>query len=272
MADELRQLQQMILNLQGRLEAAEARARPVPKITDTFSGNVNKAREWLSVMNRQWNLHGITDDASRIRIATSCLRGTALQWYNHKETQPNAPQTWEEFRLALVDRFCPLDETRTARDKLANLKQTGSVRAYAQLFSDITTSLPNLSADELLDRYVRGLRPLIRQQVELQNPTDVGSAITQSLIADGIMHDRPFARPLGPGPRAQSAPPSDPMVLGAAQTRSRLTPREREYLRANEGCFYCREINVPDHYPNCPKANSRRPMASGNEEGRPQAN
>ncbi|CEG84444.1 hypothetical protein RMATCC62417_18246 [Rhizopus microsporus] len=57
-----------------------------------------------------------------------------------------------------------------ARDKLANARQISSVTDYVDHFQDILLDLPKVSDDEILDRFVRGLKDNVRIHVLTKEP------------------------------------------------------------------------------------------------------
>ena len=66
---------------------------------------------------------------------------------------------------------------KAARDKLASLKQTGSVKAYNDLFLGTILEIPTISEEEQLDRYIRGLKEKVYIEVELREPSNLKEAM-----------------------------------------------------------------------------------------------
>ena len=82
--------------------------------------------------------------------------------------------------------FKPVDAAQRARDQLANCKQTGNVNAYTNAFNRIVLQCVGVSAEEKLDRYVRGLKKDIQKQVRIANPSDFeDAALTANHVKAG---------------------------------------------------------------------------------------
>ena len=69
-------------------------------------------------------------------------------------TPPTELPTWPEFQKQITAQFKPVNYEKATRDKLAKLRQTGSVKAYTALFTSIVLEIGQISEDEKFDRYV----------------------------------------------------------------------------------------------------------------------
>ena len=183
------------------------------------------------------------------------LRGAAKTWYHSVRSdtlsEPERLTTWESFKAALVEQFSPVDPIKVARDQLADLQQETSVREYTSRFRHLCTIITNISEAEKLDRYVRGLKPRTRREVELREPP-VRTFAAASKIAERV--DSNLGR-IFPGTQQSIVPANGPvpMELGmmarhtsddddySSQTEphGRLTTEEREHRKAHGLCFYC---------------------------------
>ena len=85
--------------------------------------------------------------------------------------------TWDKFEDLLVEKFKPVNAIKVARDKLISLKQTGSVKAYNDLFLGTILKILTISKEEQLDQYIRGLKEKIHVKVELHEPSTLKEAI-----------------------------------------------------------------------------------------------
>ena len=74
-------------------------------------------------------------------------------------------QTWAELKAKLLERFQPINKVKIARDKLAVWKQLKSVALYKESFMKIIIDIPKISTDEVIDRYMRGLKPYISKEL-----------------------------------------------------------------------------------------------------------
>ena len=66
--------------------------------------------------------------------------------------------TWRQFATTLRRQFKPLDAILATRDKLLQLKQTGSVRQYTEQFTTTILNLPDPQEDDLVHHYITGLK------------------------------------------------------------------------------------------------------------------
>ena len=81
-------------------------------------------------------------------------------------TKKNATQhNWSWFSKELKSRFEIVNSEELARDRLAELKQNTSVQVYVNEFLTITNMISDISEAEKKDRFERGLKPKIRQQL-----------------------------------------------------------------------------------------------------------
>jgi len=260
---------------------------------------------WLFSVEQYFDLTGLPDGLRRVQYAGSLLRGPALVWFRTMcSTQGHLAfiSTWVLFCRELRANFCPTNLTKLARDRLAYLRQTGSsVRDYVRDFRAVCLEIPLLSADERLDRFTRGLKPHIRREVELREPTTFEEAVRLAEKFDSAQRSvfpssnsssssSSGGRALGPRRYEQSYNGPAPMDLNAIQRSPRhqqgglrsapgrspspsrprlgrggLTPEEKAKLTAEGRCFYCKETG--HMLDSCPKrlsqGNGRRPPTPG---------
>lgn len=118
-------------------------------------------------------------------IAASYLRDNAKIWWNSQRAQIH---DWPTFTQQIRQQFEPVNKVQLYRDKLAQVSQTGSVTAYNSLFRDLSIKIGynNISQSELLDRYIRGLKPFIKLQVLIRQPGDLSTAMQVAQQCDAI--------------------------------------------------------------------------------------
>ena len=104
-----------------------------PVRPDTFRRCQDKTlvEAWLFQLHQYFEICSVSE-RSQVPFAASLLRDNAALWWryhveqadnNHEELITN----WRDFKKALIDQFKPVNAVKTARDKLANLKQVKSV-------------------------------------------------------------------------------------------------------------------------------------------------
>jgi hypothetical protein len=238
-----------------------------PEFAGTLPGLSPTA--WLFKVSSYFNATGVTDDATRIAVASYRLTGPALSWWRTIEPLPDTasskPKTWGEFCTALTGTFSDAIPVEHARDRLAALQQRTSVRQYAYIFRNTAIEIPNIANEELKDRFIRGLKPAVRQEVRMRNPSTFEDAVQMAERYDSLRYGASYSTsyPKQPshffGNKGHEGPA--PMDLGAmtdARQRwngkasgnqpsgnnglnGKLTPELKQKLIKEGRCFYCRE-------------------------------
>jgi hypothetical protein len=146
---------------------------------------------WLFQFEQYADLVGLTD-TDRVRLAATFLEGPAAVWWRSKALELQAQQpphnvlAWNAFKQQLVQQFKPVGSAKVARDRLAELKQVGSVSKYNTDFNRLVLEAGNVGAIEALDRFIRGLKPEIRMEVELANVGNIPQAQAKAQRVDSI--------------------------------------------------------------------------------------
>jgi hypothetical protein len=153
------------------------------------------------------------------------------------------------------------------RDQLADLRQTRSVQDYVFTFAQLTNKL-RLTGEETVDRFYRGLKTGPKQEFLRIGPTPTSPAACyeRALHVERLLTQMGANRntnpPVTPPPTPRWSPRtknSDAMEVDQVQLR-KLSPKERQYLMDNQGCFRCRAVGVDhDHLKNCPRFNNQQP-------------
>jgi len=293
MKAQLRELSQNTRGTSASEASLSLRNFKTPSL-DNFYGKRNEdLPAWIFQAEEQLAMLNVTEDDLKIRIAGCALREAAKTWYYsvRSETLPETERitTWDSFKTAMREQFSPINPIKIARDQLAELRQTGGVREYTSKFRQLCTIIsPEISEWEKFDRYVRGLKPRVRREVELRDISTFVEAVKLAEKVDNNL-DRVFNQSKSTSspsvrqttfsaPSTRSGPV--PMELGAMQklnnkSRAGMEPRrhlreeERQFRRDNNLCPYC---GAKDHsLETCPVL--RRPFQPkpGNGVGRPQS-
>lgn len=281
--------QQHIANLDNQLQAAQqvaqqpgVAAAPVqhgfrikPPKPPVFSGRNREpsAVNWAHQMeNYLQSCDVVLETPAAVRYAAGYLADSALTWYRMHLTDVargiiQGYAGWTAFKNALVQRFTPISPERTARQRLATLKQTSSVRGYAQEYNLCMIELPEMNDKDRLHRFMFGLKPEIRLHVELKQPASLADAIELAIQVDSLLWQ------VRKGPRlvgrdsylhthaASPAGGPSPMEIGALENRKPMLPKyssgaaprvlNKEHIR----CFFCKQMG---HFKrDCPKRKKR---------------
>ena len=107
------------------------------------------------------------------------MEGSAHEWWIvFRETeQGKTIQTWSQLQPALIKRFDTLNKVKIARDKLAKWKQIKDVPSFNDDFQRIVLDIPNISVEEQIDRYTRGLKPYIWKELCTREYTSLNDAM-----------------------------------------------------------------------------------------------
>jgi hypothetical protein len=163
-------------NANGALNIAKPGTYEGERQTATIDG-------WIRSLERYFECNR-ADDTKKILFASSLLRGPADIWWRSMEKLEDDKKitTWATFKSKLEERFKHKNAHREARNRLANLKQTTTVQTYIDQFHMIHLELPDITEDELLDRFIRGLKPAVQTHVLGQDPLWLSQAEHQALV------------------------------------------------------------------------------------------
>ncbi len=254
-------LQQQVAQLQAQLHHQQPAAQATVKLAkpDTFNAERSgvDVETWLFQLQNYLQATATTEE-TKVSYAAALLRGVAATWYRYTVQSGTTFATFAAFSSAIREQFKPVNATKVARDKLANLRQTRSVQEYASAFRMIALEIPSLTEDEKLDRFVRGLKLNAQRELVLHPVGTLNEAVRIAERVDTIdFRVSRLARRLPEAHHVTRAIEAVPMELGAILQRKKLTAQERARLRQEGKCFYCRE---PGHLAlQCPK----RPQGNG---------
>ena len=257
--NQLANSQNQINDLQSRLLATQNTVQSQPSNVTVRAPKVRKpeafkgkgsVQSWISHMSNYVN--GETENNAMV-IAVSYLEGPAHEWWIcHSQTsEGQLIQTWSSLKDALSIRFETLNKAKIARDKLAKWRQVKDVSTFNDDFQRIILDIPNISVEEQIDRYTRGLKPYIWRELCTREYTSLNAAMRDAERVESA-HRRvgnPMKSRRNDGLSINSDGPT-PMEIGNLRIK-KLTPAERQVCMKEGRCFRCREKG---HTANkCPK-------------------
>lgn len=210
--------------------------------------------DWIFTMRLYLITKGVPADLQTV-TAASFLVGDALRWFQALTVRTGQLSiNFNEFETGLRAQFAPINESRNARDKLANLVQERSVRSYIQEFQRLCLRITDMSEAEKLDRFLRGLKRHVRVEVELREPHTFDEAARMAERVDVITFER---RSESPRENMGVAP----MEIGTLvkqqppfPQRRGLSVKEKDTLREQNRCYHCKEKGHIAQ--RCPKRNA----------------
>lgn len=248
-------LRQMELAMQAFTASASTPPAPTPPAMasphsvkpnkpENYTGRKGDVAGWLFEMGQYLELSRVPHEM-RANLAASYLKGSAAVWWRTIETSPYPIRDWDRFCRELTSVFQPVNDEERARDRLAVVKQTGSVHEYVTKFRGIALRIPGMSEDEKVDRFIRGLKPHFQRELRIRGLKTLDEMIATAERMDAIhfltqpsSSRKPFVR------RSETKDDdAEPMELGAMKTRSslKLSKEDREKLMKEGACFYCKE-------------------------------
>ena len=245
-------LQNQLAATQNVIKSGPSTKSPKPRKPDSFNGK-GSIESWMTHMS---NYVKDESEENAMAIAISYLEGPAHDWWiGHSQTEEGQLiQTWTALKSALASRFITLNKAKIARDKLAKWKQMKDVSSFNDDFQRIVLDIPNISIEEQIDRYTRGLKAYIWKELCTREYTSLNDAMRDAERVESA-HKR-IGKPAGNRRndkgdtiiRKTDGPV--PMELGNFELK-KLTPAERELCRKEGRCYRCRQKG---HLANkCPK-------------------
>ena len=212
---------------------------------------------------------------------STLLRDEALLWYrsSYENWDPTTPLTWEILCAAMRQYFAPPNEDCRLQDEWANLRQYGTVFEYVSVLTALAMGIPGLSQTQILDKFIRGLKPKTRIEVELRDPrtTDEAYRLADRFnrIVYGVRNTsfltqnyNRYASTSNANTNANMATEyGEPMHIDTLRPR-RYGPRDQQRPRTQGLCFTCNKLG---HIAaNCPRTVRGQPRNYQQGKGRRQ--
>jgi hypothetical protein len=233
---------------------------------------------WVFQMEEYFAATPGLGEADKVRFGGVNLRGQAAAWWRDVGKTDKRPATWEAFVSELSRMFMPVARAQVARQKLAGARQRDkeSVTSYISYLRRLYLSIPRISEDEKVDRFIRGLSPHLQDKVgDKLDERDEGEQITFEQAA-GIAA-KIEARQAGRrrtnwrSDRGGETTGPTPMELGAMQGNNghKGPPGQKDRPKGN-GCWHCgEEGHIARHCPKKknPKGGYGHPKGSSPHQG-----
>lgn len=169
-------------------------------------------------------------EESKLAVAVSFLGGHAFDWFK-VINQAEPITSWSKLKEQLSERFRPIDKIKTARDKLAAWKQVTSVSQYNETYLKIIIDIPNISADETIDRYMRGLKQHVSRELCTTNYTSLTTLMSHALRVESSKLS--FSKSM-----YQRVDRPDPVPMDISNARMKFT-KQKKIDYESGACFKC---------------------------------
>jgi Retrotransposon gag protein/Zinc knuckle len=237
------------------------------------SRNIIELGNWIFSVDRYLTLTRIPE-SEQVLYASTLLDGEALLWFrSHYEARNYSFLRWQDVCQSLRDYFAPPNENRRLQDEWASLRQVGSVFDYVSKIQALAMQIEGLTDMQKLDKFIRGLKPKTRVEVELRDPRTPDEAYRLADRFDRIVYGyRDSFLPSMNYGKSHADNRGEPMQIDymgvdpvetqrinvqafIPKQRRQLSEKEIETLRATGGCFNCTK---PGHIArDCPEKVSK---------------
>ncbi|XP_073021562.1 uncharacterized protein [Primulina eburnea] len=287
----LQQFQELMLSMDSRIEAISQRnvnnsdnhgqgiLGPPPFRIDATSGSDvshhlrslrlelprfdgSNPGEWIFCAEQFFNMYS-TPEHLRLQIVAAYFEGSASTWYQWLQAN-GLLRSWKEFLVQLRQRFgASLFEDY--QGQLAKLMQIHSVSKYQSEFELLSSKVSGISESLLISFYVNGLKPELKRELLIVQPTSLVQAMALSRVYEQKYHDiralalkasgkHVFSTSL-PTPFSQThsssstipLPKPKPTASHSSLPIKRLSPTELQEKREKGLCFNCDEKYGPQH-------------------------
>src|SRR5438046_3484631 len=230
-----------------------------PKQPEKYNGkrDFQVINNWITSVDSYFALtHAEPPDI--YHYLNTIFSGEAAAWFRfvYHNADPNEV-TWEVVRASIKAFFVPPNYTRRLRDEWAYLRQTTTVSDYYARLTQLAIQLGEVNEERLVDKFIHGLKPKTRTEVELRDPRTLEEASRIADRFDTIVYHRSTFAPSQPFHQEDTH--GEPMQLDTLRTTStpiqidafrtktqpsklrKLTNEERAHLRSTNACFKCRK-------------------------------
>ena len=222
----------------------------------TYNGDRNfmVMGNWVFSVERYLALMKIPLEEQVLYVST-LFEGEALLWFrSNYEKKDYTILRWTDIRDALQLYFKPPNQDRRLQDQWATLRQVGSVFDYVSKLEALAMQMTGVSETQKLDKFIRGLKPKTRIEVELRDPKGTDEAYRLADRFDRIVygHYDSFLPTVSYDRREVEDTRGEPMQLDSMSLANRRVPintvrpqfrtlsdRDRQERRERNLCFSC---------------------------------
>ena len=171
----------------------------MPKLKRIEAKSDKALRQWFRQLKAYLRAYQMSEEDSRsVFFASQHFDGALETWWQSCAESSDDPVTGgfasvEELAQGAYKQFSGRDMADVARDRLDSIRQTGSVRPYANLIRENLVYLPHRTEGDNIHTFRRGLKPGVGQALALKKPTSLAQAIEMALEVEAAQGIRKLA-------------------------------------------------------------------------------
>ena len=191
-----------------------------------FSGEREKALDWMLTVDRRLAVTGESDTLGGLEFATGHLEGFAATWWRFFTASHPEVTGWLALRPHFDQAFKLVGEEELYEKRLLGIKQHGSVDSYVDEFLKCAVRLPSLSDAFKQRRFRQGICSRLRNDFAIRKFDSLDDMVREALNLTTIL-DAHLLMP--------DADPDVPVVAAIPAQRTGLAPQ------GPVTCFHCGE-------------------------------
>ena len=173
------------------------------------------------------------------------------------QSDPTRPkiETWDVLKEELKKQFLPTNVSWKVRDALWNLKQNKSVHEYVAEFQALMLDVKEMSEEDRLYTFIRGLQPWAQTELRRQNVQTVSQALAaaEKLIDFKSMESNDKKKEKGKDLKGGSFAKKKKKKQSVTTNETGGASSSKEKPAANskkDGCFNCGGPHLARNCPN----------------------
>lgn len=233
--------------------------------------NVSNIKEFFRQFEIHCELLKTPEHEMNLMLALR-LQDEPLKVYEIKLHQYDIkPRDYKYLRMKedLIMNFAHVNKEVSVYEKWDSCRQTGTVHDYYHRLMSLWNERKNLTEEDVIDKFLKGLKPRLQEKVRLQFPTTMDQAFQIAKVFDNQINNILYHNMIRKGALPnQYGPPTMPKEAVTFPTPmevdnvflNKLDHQQKQDLRLRNACFKCRQ---PGHIaPNCPtrKQDYQRPV------------
>ena len=135
-------------------------------------------------MERYFEATNVQGDQEKVNIATEYLEDHTTAWWQRKHAEIVCGtciiNTWELLKCELKKQFYLRNMEYKARNKIRELKHTGSISKYVDNFSKLMLQIDNMNTNDLLFNFMEGLQSWAQHELQRRQVNDISTTLIEA--------------------------------------------------------------------------------------------